>query len=125
MLPFELRPTNKIRLDYEGNVVQCVLGVDADTNAADAYAAGVPMQRAWLQLGLSIEHCMTGRQMATFRNQNGKSTKYDIISIFSLWPPELLSVFRNPVEYFRYCYIDEEQVLNEETVENMLSDNLR
>ena len=106
-------------MNSEGNVVQNVPDFDAKTNVADAYAAGVPMKRARLQLGLSIEQRMTDSQMVTFRNHNGKSTKYDMISIFSLRPPELLSVFRNPVDYFRYCYVHEEQMLNEEKVENL------
>ena len=63
--------------------------------------------------------------MSIFRNHNGKASRYDMISILSLRPPELLGVFRNPVEYYRYCIINEDEVLNEEMVESVLSNNLR
>ena len=36
-LPFELRPTNGIKLDDKGDVIE---------NPADAYSSGIPMQRA-------------------------------------------------------------------------------
>ena len=123
-LPFELRPANSIRLDSQGDVVQGVLECYADTDVADAYSAGVPMQRACLKVNLPKEQRMTGCQMVTFRNHNGKYAKYDMISIFSLRPPELLGVFRNPVDYFRHCHIDEEQGLNEEAARSMSSNDL-
>ena len=57
---------------------------------------------------------MTGSQRVTFRNHNGRSSSYDMISIFSLRPPELLGVFRNPVDYFRYCHNEEKQMADED-----------
>ena len=42
-----------------------------------------------------------------------------MISIFSLRLPELLKVFMNPVDYFRYCHIDNKQ-LSEENIEEVL-----
>ena len=124
-LPFELRPTNSIKLDNKGNVINTNPDYDAELNVADAYASGVPMQRARLQINLPEYHRMTDGQMITYRNHNGKAARYDMISLFSLRPPELLSVIRNPVDYYRCCYIVEDKLLNEEAVENMLSDDLR
>ncbi|MDB4430362.1 GIY-YIG nuclease family protein [bacterium] len=61
--------------------------------------------------------------MLTYKNHDGKAAKYDMISLFSLRPPELLGVFRNPVDYYRYCYIDD-KTLNEKKVEDMLVPDL-
>ena len=62
---------------------------------------------------------MTDAQMMTYKNHDGSVTKYDMISLFSLRPPELLGVFRNPIDYYRYCYIDT-KTMKEITVESML-----
>ena len=66
---------------------------------------------------------MTTNQLATYRNHNGNAAQYDMISIFSLRPPELLHVFQNPIIYFRLCYIVEENI-SVETIESGLSDDI-
>ena len=66
---------------------------------------------------------MTNKQMATYINHNGSSTKYDMISLFLLQPPELLGVFTNPIDYFRLCHIDEKP-MNEDDINNLLDDNI-
>ena len=50
--------------------------------------------------------------------------KYCLISIFGLRPPELLGVFRNPIDYYRYCRIDENEILSESKVADMLSQDI-
>ena len=49
---------------------------------------------------------MTNNQMVTYINHNNSSTKYDMISLFLLRPPELLGVLTNPIEYFSLFHID-------------------
>lgn len=126
-LPFELRPTNTIELDDEGNVISPnedeIDGEDGNHNP-DLFTEGIPMQRARMQFDLSEWHRMTEGQMLTYRNHNGKASKYDMISVFSLRPPELLGVFRNPIDYFRYCYIDEDDCYNEEDAGGVLCDDI-
>ena len=69
-------------------------------------------------------HKMTANQKKTYRNHNGSTTSYCAISIFGLRPPELLGVFRNPIDYYRYCCIDERKILSEDLVQNLLSNNV-
>ena len=66
---------------------------------------------------------MTANQSLRYQNHDGKTSKYDMISIFSLRPPELLGVFRNPIGYFRYCYIEKKQMKIDE-IEESISENL-
>ena len=47
-----------------------------------------------------------------------------MISIFSLRPPELLGVFRNPVDYFPYCHIEENQLNEEKVIASLNIDTL-
>ena len=49
---------------------------------------------------------------------------YDKISISSLRPPELLGVFRNPIQYYRYCVINENKIYGSEELESMLNIDL-
>eukprot|EP00956_Cyclotella_meneghiniana_P018903 scaffold31899_cov24-Cyclotella_meneghiniana.AAC.1 len=120
---FELRPSNAIKIDDKGDVVDPRGHEDSD-DTPDSFIAQIPMQRARFQFDLAEQHRMTATQMVTYRNHNGSASKYDMISIFSLRPPELLGVFRNPMDYFRYCSIDESKTYNEDEVEPMLSNNL-
>ena len=66
---------------------------------------------------------MTNNQMETYRNHNGSSTKYDMISLFSLHPPELCGVFTNPIDYFGLYHIDENP-MNEDDNNNLLDYNM-
>ena len=77
------------------------------------------MQQIRIQMNLSNEQLMTESQCATYRNHDGRSSKYDMISIFSLRPPELLGVFRNPIDYIRYCHIEENQMKDDKIVESL------
>lgn len=83
-LPFELRPTNGITLDYDSDAIE---------DPADSYSTGAPMQRAWPHPTLREQQRMTSSQARTYRNHRGKRTKYCMISVFSLRSPELLGVF--------------------------------
>ena len=74
-------------------------------------------------LALPIEQHMTNNQIATYRNHNGSSARYDMISIFSLRPPELIGVFTNPIDYFRLCYI-EKVPLKAQNIYNLLNDDI-
>ena len=114
-LPFELRPTNRIKLDDKGDVIK---------NPPDVQSAGIPMQRARQELQLREEQQMTASQVVTYRNHHGNSTRYCRISEFSLRPVELLKVFRNPIDYFRCCIIFDRKILNEEGIKNLLSGDL-
>ena len=105
-LLFELRPTNSIKLDSGGDVVRPAFEEYAE-QYPDQYAAGIPMNRARCQSELPEQHHMTENQIITYRNHNGSTTRYCGISIHGLCPLELLGVFRNPVDYFRYCRIYE------------------
>ena len=90
--PLEVRKGNRIKLDRSGAII-----------VPDAFSSNIPMEQAHVNL----PECqrMTKDQVATFRNHNGDSAKYDNTSIFSLRPLELLDIFSNPIEYFRFCYI--------------------
>ena len=102
-LPFELRPQNSICVDNIGNVSTNY--THNHNHPPDAFNTELPMQRLRIQKNLPPHQCMTTNQIITYRNHNGSSTSYDMISIFALRPPELLGVFTNPVDYFRLCHI--------------------
>ena len=121
-LPFELRPTNSIKLDTQGNVINN--DIDEEEHPSDAYTSGAPMQQIRSRSNLSEHQQMTSNQHLTYRNHHGKTSKYDMVSIFSLRPPELLGVFRNPIDYFRYCHIDHKQMKNID-IEEALSENIQ
>lgn len=74
------------------------------------------MQKARMQFNLSELHHMTETQMLTYRNHNHNASMYDVISIFSLQPPELLGAIHNPINYFQYCYIDDRVGYSKEQV---------
>ena len=67
---------------------------------------------------------MTANQARIYRNHDGSVNKYCLISLFGLRPPELLGVFRNPIDYYRYCRIDENGILSELKVADMLSEDI-
>ena len=48
--PFELRPTNSVKLDNKGDVIE---------NSADVHSARIPMKRARQQMLLREEQQMT------------------------------------------------------------------
>ena len=66
---------------------------------------------------------MTATQEIVARDNRGKSRQYDMISIFGLRPPELVTVFENPKHYFRLCYIDD-RVMSEEKMKEGLDSDL-
>ena len=100
-LPFELRPTNKIYMSIKGEIA------NLNDNTDDDAQSNLPLvQTIRLRNNLDENQLMTESQSATYRNHDGKSSKYDMISLFSLRPPELLNVFTNPVDYFILCYIE-------------------
>ena len=102
-LPFELRPSNKVKIDSKGKVVNPNPDYDSEAaeNISDSYESQIPMQKARIDAHLSIYQHMTGSQLLTYHNHDGNAYRYDQISIFSLRPPELLGVFRNPIDYYR------------------------
>ena len=101
MLPFELRPTNRLQTE------------DSTRNLPDSFSSNIPLQAERVAKNFPDHKEMTENQILTYGNHDGNTTKYDMISIFSLWPPELLKVFMNPVDYFRYCHIDNKQLSEE------------
>ena len=90
----------------------------------DAFSSVPPSQRVRIIKNLPMSQRMTRNQLITFRNHGGRAASYDDISIFSLRPPELLYVFRNPVDYFRLCIIGH-KVENNDKIEDLLSTNLK
>ena len=81
-LPFELQPTNKIVLDSNGNVVD----EDFEEDVPDGFDSGTTIHQIRKRKFIhdSPSQIMTQSQMATYRNHNGKSSRYDMISLFSL-----------------------------------------
>ena len=67
---------------------------------------------------------LTPSQLITLRDSRGNSRSFDMMSIFSLRPPELLRVFDNPRHYFRFCHI-EESCYDEEEMKRCLRRDLR
>ena len=123
-LPFEQRPTNKVELDAKGDVVDTNNEENnEDEHPNDSYSTIPLMQQVRTRKNLCSNQRMTTNQLATYRNHNGNAAQYDMISIFSLRPPELLHVFQNPIIYFRLCYIVEENI-SVETIESGLSDDI-
>ena len=98
--------------------------IDDFEHPPDAFSFDPTIQRLRIQKHLPVTQHMTSSQIATYRNHDGSSSKYDMISIFSLHPPERLGVFTNPVDYFRLCHIDENNLKNEQ-ITILLDDNLR
>ena len=121
-LPFELRPTNNIKLDTQGNVIN--EGDNEEEHPSDTFTSGAPIQQIRTRSNLLVHQQMTPSQHLTYRNHQGKTSNYDMVSLFSLRPPELLGVFRNPIDYFRYCHIENKQ-MKVGDIEEALSDNLR
>lgn len=117
--PFEERPTNSINLDTKGGVIGDPNDGD---HPVDDYTSGIPMQQIRRRNELHECQLMTSSQMATYRNHDGSASKYDMISLFSLRPPELICVFKNPVAYYRCCYID--KPMSVWKAEGLLGDNL-
>ena len=115
-LPYELRPTNRIELNQNGDVVNNDPHAD---HPEDSYRDKPPMQVIRMDNFLPTEQLMTENQIATYKNHDGKAKSYDQISLFSLRPPELLKVFTNPVDYFRLCYISN-KTISIDTIENLL-----
>ena len=113
--PFELRPTNSVKLYNKCNVIE---------NPADVHSAGIPMQRARQQLLQRDEQQMTASQVVMYRNHNGSVIRYCRISEFLLRPVELLKVFRNPIDYVRCCIIFNRKILNKEETKNLFSGEL-
>ena len=109
--PMEVRPGNRIELEISGAII-----------TPDRFTSAIPMKKARSKLPRCQQ--MTKDQVTTFRNYNGHAAKYDKISIFSLRPPELFDLFSNPVEYFRYCIIDEKQVNSDEAPSLMFPYNM-
>ena len=66
----------------------------------------VPIQLIRRRENLSIYQQMITNQCLTYQSHDGKTSQYDMISIFSLRPPELLDAFRNPVDYSHFCHIE-------------------
>ena len=89
----------------------------------DAFSSVPPLQRVRIDKNLPMSQRMTTNQLLTYRNHGGRSASYDEISIFSLRPPELSYVFRNPVDYFRLCIIGD-KVENDDKIEDSLSADL-
>ena len=106
-----MRPSNRIKLDLKGNVVGKDNGQDDQhsqtfthalgTFPVDAYISDSEVQRICRWMNLPAHQLMSEHQSATHRNHDGKSSSYDMISIFGMRPPELLGVFKNPKQYFR------------------------
>lgn len=129
-LPFELRPVNATATNNSSATNNT--GSHANTNnnnnnnenhPPDSFSSSVPSQRARVDSNIEPVWHMTDNQMATYRNNDGKAHKYDKISQFSLRPPELLKVFTNPIDYYRYCQIDKKQ-MNFDEITQVLSSNL-
>ena len=123
-VPFELRPTNSVKLDKSGDVVRPEFELDA-LQFPNAYEVGIPMMGARHIFGIPEEHHMTKNQAKIYRNHNGDTTRYCAISMFGLRPPELLGVFRNPVDYYRCCSIDDGEILKTEVVRTMICRDIR
>ena len=81
------------------------------------------MQRLLNQNNIPLYQHMTNNQTETYINHNSSSTKYDMISLFSLRHPKLLGVFTNPIDYFRLCHINEKP-MNEDDINNLLDNNI-
>ena len=76
-LPFELRPTNKIYMSIKGEIANLNDDTDGDSQS------NLPLvQTIRLRNNLDENQLMTESQSATYRNHDGKSTKYDMISLF-------------------------------------------
>lgn len=123
-VPFELRSKNSVSLDSSGNVTnpnQRLNSNNSDEN--DNHVSDPFMKVKREEANFNQYQRMTESQLATHRNHNGKSAKYDMISQFSLRPPELFSVFGNPVFFYRYCHV-ETKPLKVEVIEDSLSEDL-
>ena len=82
------------------------------------------MEQIRILLGpCSFQH-MTTNQLAIYKNHNGSSVSYDMISLFSLRPPELFDIFTNPVDYFRICFISERR-MNNDDIEHFFNEDLK
>lgn len=119
-LPYELRPSNRVELDNNGQV----LNVNNQNYTVDSFSSLPQIERIRINKSLRNEQMMTENQLYTYKKHGGKSVSYDKISIFSLRPPELLYIFQNPVDYFRYCSIDQKS-MNYNKINDLLDDDIR
>ena len=107
-LPFEVRSRQKIKLNSRGRLIRNDNDDANDNNnpSADAHVSGVAAKRAREseELELHPRQQLTPSQEMTARDHKGSSRKYDMMSIFGLRPPELVSVFDNPKYYFGFLF---------------------
>ena len=122
--PYELRARGKINVDENG-LVQCPNDPfeDRPETRRDGLTYGIPSQAARQSVaGLGFWRHFTESQVETFKDHRRASRINDPISVFGLRPPELLGVFMNPAEYYRFCYIGKRKYDEKEMKEKLKGD---
>ena len=109
-----------IRNDSENNEM------DNISDNSNAHKSGILSKRVRKlpELNLRFHQQLTLNQESTVRDHKKKTRKYDMISIFGARPPELVSVFQNPKDYFRLCHIND-KVVKENDMKQGLHRDLR
>ncbi len=90
----------------------------------DAAEAGIRSQNVREELNLVAWRKFTQRQVLLLGDMKYR-TKLDNITAFSIRPPELLSVFKEVGNYFRWFHIDTKTKMNREEHLQSLSNDLR
>ena len=100
-----------------------VRNLNNEEKISDSFSSLKLSQRVRIDKKFRREQLMELNQLTTWKNHGGKAVIYDDILIFSLRPPELLDVLKNPVDYFLYCFIGRKSE-KYETIEEMLNDEI-
>ena len=129
-LCLEVRARHKIKLKSNGDVDRPDYNHgdgSLDDDVADAHISGLAAchARENEQLNLHWMQKVTMNQEITARDHKKMSRSFDSISMFGLRPPELVSVFETPRDYYRLCIIDNTDWSDAESMQTRLSRDLK
>lgn len=117
----ELRPTTKIRLDKEGNLVR---DDDGEEQQFGRTSDGMVCTIRRSVFGNDSWRNISRNQILTYNNGGSSLTRrYDNVALFGLRPVELMKLFPNLPQYFRWFKIDEGELPIVDIV-NGLKDNI-
>ena len=125
--PFELRSTTKLTLDERGRVDRDKAfgtrnNVTQPTSTQSSHSSESPNKNARERLGLPPSRQMTLHQQHLFNINGEKIASSDKIIEFSLRPVELMELFRNVGEYFRWFHIEKKPLKEPQIYANLHDD---
>ena len=115
--PAEERPKCRIKLDSKGNLRR----PDKQRTVSDRMRLGLPVDRA--RSSLPKERQATPNQLLLYQGDVSEVTSYDEVAQFGLRPVELMQLFANVPEYFRWFKI-EKKALAQDEIEELIDEDV-